>query len=42
MLSLAAGFFSSGLRGNRAAASAGSAQGSFIEEITKRGELHAS
>lgn len=39
VLSLAAGFFGSGFRGNSAAASAGSAQGSFIDEIKKRGEL---
>ncbi|MBU8865752.1 substrate-binding periplasmic protein [Paenarthrobacter aromaticivorans] len=38
-LSLAAGFFGSGLRGNTASASASSSQGSFIEDIKKRGEL---
>ncbi|MDQ1056436.1 ABC-type amino acid transport substrate-binding protein [Arthrobacter globiformis] len=39
VLSAAAGFFGSGFRGNSAAASTGSAQGTFIEEIKKRGEL---
>ncbi|MFC9334345.1 MULTISPECIES: substrate-binding periplasmic protein [Arthrobacter] len=39
ILSAAAGFFGSGFRGNSASASTGSAQGTFIEEIKKRGEL---
>ncbi|MFC7847028.1 substrate-binding periplasmic protein [Arthrobacter sp. NPDC057388] len=39
VLSIAAGFFGSGFRGNTASASSGSAQGTFIEEIKKRGEL---
>jgi polar amino acid transport system substrate-binding protein len=40
VLSVAAGFFGSGFRGNNASASSSSsAQGSFIEEIKKRGEL---
>lgn len=38
-LSLAAGFFGSGFRGNSASASSSLAQGSFIDEIKKRGEL---
>lgn len=39
VLSLAAGFFGSGFRGTSASASSSSAQGSFIDEIKKRGEL---
>jgi polar amino acid transport system substrate-binding protein len=39
VLSVAAGFFGSGFRGNTASASSGSAQGTFIDEIKKRGEL---
>jgi polar amino acid transport system substrate-binding protein len=39
VLSLAAGFFGSGFRGTSASASSNSAQGSFIDEIKKRGEL---
>lgn len=39
LVSIAGGYVGSGFRGNAASASSSSAQGNFIEEIKKRGEL---
>lgn len=39
LVSIAGGFIGSGFRGSSANASSGAAQGSFIDEIKKRGEL---